>query len=99
MKNKEFIKNNKKIIEAQLTVVLSKICKKLGMRLAEWDLDEALYKAILPHAKDAALLDLFTKYDTLYDVAEVMHVDVNSALVWFRGMNKPAQKQLIKKVK
>ena len=62
------------------------------MRLAEWDLDKNLYEAIRTHAKDSALIDLFEKYDSVYDVADALKLNIDSAFVWFRNMNKPISK-------
>lgn len=83
--------NNKNVIEKRLVNLISQMCATVGLQPAEWDIDRELLAAIKSSRKVESLVDLCQKYDSFYEVAGSLNVELNPIYSRFKHLHTPAK--------
>jgi hypothetical protein len=83
--NKQTLKAEKKLGE-----LLDKICQALDIRLAEWDLDKALFVAIVSSSEErlARSAEACQAYDKYYQCLKDLGINVGTQYRWFTDIQK-----------
>ena len=76
---------SKIIAEKYLDNLLEELCEKVNLKIADWDLDKNLLKAVItsPKAKTVDCLNLFASYDECYKLLKSLKIKIDPRYRWF----------------
>jgi REP element-mobilizing transposase RayT len=76
---------SKIIAEKYLDNLLEQICEKVNLKIADWDLDKNLLKALIssPKTKTVACLNLLASYDECYRLLKSLKIKIDPRYRWF----------------
>jgi hypothetical protein len=92
---KLFTDTNKKIFNKLIREKLTTILNKVGLQIADWQIDENLLKAFFEQQKTKknkqAILKLLDEYDALIDSSRKMKVSINNNFLMFYQIGKTVE--------
>jgi hypothetical protein len=76
---------SKIIAEKYLDNLLEQICDTVNLKIADWDIDKTLLKAIVysPNAQNPDCLELCASYDECYALLKNLKIKVDPRYRWF----------------
>jgi REP element-mobilizing transposase RayT len=76
---------SKIIAEKYLDDLLEELCETVNLRIADWDMDSNLLKAITasPESKSIACLRLCASYDECYSLLKSLKIKIAPRYRWF----------------